>query len=447
MYEQTGGLAVGSPPRMNKSISADTNIASTAAGSLAEVAAQAAVTTRCGPFIIGVAGGTASGKTTVCERIMERLHDQRLVMISMDSFYRGLTEDEMKNVKSYNFDHPNAFDSEEIVKVLLALKRGETVEVPEYDFCTHQRSSETKQVNPADVVIIEGILLFQFDEILSLLNMKIFVDTDDDVRLARRIQRDTVSRGRDVQGVIDQYTRFVKPMFENFCLPTKRVADVIIPWARGDNTVAIDLIVQHIRTKLGRNDLTRIYSNLDVLPGNYQTRGMHTIIRDVTVGKSDFAFYSDRLIRLVVEHGLGNLPFKEKIVKTPSGGKYVGLDFCSGICGVSIIRSGEAMENALRACCKGVKIGKILIHRENGDEAVKLIYEKLPKDIANRKVLLMDPILATGNSAIQAIKVLRSKGVPEANILFLTIIASPPGIDALCSVRKVPRCSLQSSVT
>eukprot|EP00239_Pterosperma_sp_CCMP1384_P003911 CAMPEP_0197845428 /NCGR_PEP_ID=MMETSP1438-20131217/2366_1 /TAXON_ID=1461541 /ORGANISM="Pterosperma sp., Strain CCMP1384" /LENGTH=392 /DNA_ID=CAMNT_0043456723 /DNA_START=359 /DNA_END=1537 /DNA_ORIENTATION=- len=354
----------------------------------------------------------------------------------MDSFYKGLTQEEMDNVKEYNFDHPNAFDSECVLQVLLQLKASQIVEVPEYDFKTHQRSKETRTVNPADVIIIEGILLFQFPDILEQLNMKIFVDTDDDVRLARRIQRDTVERGRDVNGVISQYTKFVKPMFDQFVAPSKKVADVIIPWARGDNSVAIDLIVQHIRTKLGQHDLRRIYANLDLLPGNYQTRGMHTIIRSRDTHKTDFVFYADRLIRLVVEHGLGQLPFREREVCTPTGVQYVGVEYAKGLCGVSIIRSGESMENALRACCKGVKIGKILVHRrherEEDKEKESLIYHKLPRDIASRHVLLLDPILATGHSAIRAIRVLLEHDVSEEKIMFLTLIAAPEGIKNIC---------------
>jgi len=391
------------------------------------------------PFIIGVAGGTASGKTTVCNQIMHSLHDQRVSLISMDSFYRGLTDEEKANVSEYNFDHPNAFDAEEILTVLKNLESGGPVEVPVYCFVTHQRLQETRLVNPCDVVIVEGILLFQFEEILEKLNMKIFVDTDDDVRLARRIQRDIVERGRDVKGVIEQYTKFVKPMFDNFVLPSKKVADIIIPWARGDNVVAIDLIVQHILTKLGQSDLRRIYPNLDVLPGNYQTRGMHSIIRDKNTSKSDFVFYADRLIRLVVEHSLGQLPFSEKVVTTPVNGEYVGLAFTRGLCGVSVIRSGEAMENALRDCCKGIKIGKILIHRPDKDkvqevsnEEFRLIYEKLPSDIDQRHVLLLDPILATGDSATEAINILIKRGVPEKHIILCTLISAPEGVHNIC---------------
>lgn len=260
--------------------------------------------------------------------------------------------------------------------------------------------------------------------------MKIFVDTDADVRLARRIRRDTLERGRDVNGVIEQYGKFVKPAFDDFVLPTKKYADVILPRG-GDNHVAIDLIVQHIRTKLGQHDLRKIYPNVFVIQSTFQVRGMHTLIRDQETQKHDFVFYADRLIRLVVEHGLGHLPFTEKQVITPTGSIYVGVDFCKQLCGVSIIRSGESMENALRACCKGIKIGKILIHRE-GDNGQQLIYEKLPRDIADRHVLLMDPILGTGNSAIQAILLLLQKGVPESHIIFLNLISAPEGIHAVC---------------
>jgi uridine kinase len=150
------------------------------------------------------------------------------------------------------------------------------------------------------------------------MNMKIFVDTDADVRLARRIRRDTVERGRDVDSVLEQYAKFVKPAFDDFVLPSKKYADVIIPRG-GDNHVAVDLIVQHIHTKLGQHDLCKIYPNVFVIETTFQIRGMHTLIREKDISKHDFVFYSDRLIRLVVEHGLGHLPFTEKQVVTPTG--------------------------------------------------------------------------------------------------------------------------------
>ncbi|XP_059441279.1 uridine kinase-like protein 4 isoform X2 [Corylus avellana] len=264
---------------------------------------------------------------------------------------------------------------------------------------------------------------------------------DADVRLARRIRRDTAEKGRDIGAVLDQYSKFVKPAFDDFILPTKKYADIIIPRG-GDNHVAIDLIVQHIRTKLGQHDLCKIYPNLYVIHSTFQIRGMHTLIRDSQTTKHDFIFYADRLIRLVVEHGLGHLPFTEMQVITPTGSVYTGVDFCKRLCGVSVIRSGESMENALRACCKGIKIGKILIHRE-GDNGQQLIYEKLPTDISERHVLLLDPILGTGNSAVQAISLLIRKGVPESNIIFLNLISAPQGVHMVC--KSFPRIKIVTS--
>jgi len=182
---------------------------------------------------------------------------------------------------------------------------------------------------------------------------------------------------------------------------------------------------------------------------------MHTIVRDRNTHKHDFVFYADRLIRLVVEAGLGLLPFAEKTVITPTGSSYVGVEFARKLCGVSIIRSGESMENALRACCKGVKIGKILVHRTKASEDAavlgtspdhpsnELVYEKLPLDVGDRYVMLMDPILGTGNTASRAIDVLLSKGVPEEKIFFLTIIAAPDGIQRIC--RTFPGVTLITS--
>ncbi|PPR97717.1 hypothetical protein GOBAR_AA22953 [Gossypium barbadense] len=387
----------------------------------------------------------------------------------------------------------DAFDTEQLLECVEKLKSGQSVQVPIYDFKQHRRSSDSfRQVNASDVIILEGILVFHDQRVRNLMNMKIFVDTDADVRLARRIRRDTVERGRDVNSVLEQsdigvniwknnrlleqdtpsfsyvplrhlwkafrtmcltfkyfnisYAKFVKPAFDDFVLPSKKYADVIIPRG-GDNHVAIDLIVQHIRTKLGEHDLCKIYPNVYVIQSTFQIRGMHTLIRDRDISKHDFVFYSDRLIRLVVEHGLGHLPFTEKQVITPTASIYTGVDFCKKLCGVSIIRSGpclvkmggigrstisgESMENALRACCKGIKIGKILIHRD-GDDGKQLIYEKLPKDISERHVLLLDPVLGTGNSANQAIELLIQKGVPESHIIFLNLISAPEGIHCVC---------------
>ncbi|TYG86702.1 hypothetical protein ES288_A13G154600v1 [Gossypium darwinii] len=378
------------------------------------------------PFIIGVAGGAASGKTTVCDMIIQQLHDQRVVLVNQDSFYHKLTEEELATVHEYNFDHPDSFDTEKLLDSMENLRHGQAIDIPNYDFKSYKNSVfPARRVNPSDVIILEGILIFHDPRVRELMNMKIFVDTDADVRLARRIRRDTVEKGRDIGVVLDQ-----------------KYADIIIPRG-GDNHVAIDLIVQHIRTKLGQHDLCKIYPNLYVIQSTFQIRGMHTLIRDSQTTKHDFVFYADRLIRLVVEHGLGHLPFTEKQVITPTGSVYTGVDFCKRLCGVSVIRSGESMENALRACCKGIKIGKILIHREGEDNGQQLIYEKLPQDISERHVLLLDPILGTGNTAVKAISLLIRKGVPESNIIFLNLISAPQGVHVVC--KSFPRVKIVTS--
>lgn len=152
-----------------------------------------------------------------------------------------------------------------------------------------------------------------------------------------------------------------------------------------------------------------------------------SMIRDKNTGRADFIFYSNRIIRLLVEEGLNHLPVVERTVTTPVGQSYQGVKFEGKICGVSIMRAGESMEQGLRECCRSVRIGKILIQRDEETAKPKLYYEKLPEDISDRWVLLLDPMLATGGSALMAVKVLIEKGVPEDHILFLNLIASPEG--------------------
>ncbi|XP_041370924.1 uridine-cytidine kinase 2-like [Gigantopelta aegis] len=207
------------------------------------------------PFLIGVAGGTASGKSSVCAKIVEQLgqadidHKQRQVtIIGQDSFYKNLTEEEAKKADKgeFNFDHPDAFDFELTMKTMKAIASNKTVEVPSYNYITNKRADTTHRIYPADVILFEGILVFYPKELRDMFHMKLFVDTDPDTRLSRRVLRDIQERGRTLENIIHQYTTLVKPAFEEFCLPTKKYADVIIP--RGaDNTVAIDLIVQHIQ--------------------------------------------------------------------------------------------------------------------------------------------------------------------------------------------------------
>ncbi|KAJ1510828.1 Uracil phosphoribosyltransferase, synthesizes UMP from uracil [Coelomomyces lativittatus] len=168
--------------------------------------------------------------------------------------------------------------------------------------------------------------------------------------------------------------------------------------------------------------------NVHLLPQTHQLKALMTIIRNKDTHRSDFIFYSDRVIRLLVEEGLNHLPLLEKEIITPTGETYCGLDFQGKICGVPIIRAGEAMEKGLRECCKGVRIGKILIQRNEATYQPQLFYDKLPHDIHDRFVLLLDPMLATGGSVIRAIEVLLNYKVLEERILFLNLLSVPEGI-------------------
>ncbi|ELR15789.1 uracil phosphoribosyltransferase [Acanthamoeba castellanii str. Neff] len=160
-----------------------------------------------------------------------------------------------------------------------------------------------------------------------------------------------------------------------------------------------------------------------VMPPSYQVKGLHTIIRDRNTSNEDFVFYSNRLIRLLVEEGLNHLPFVDKVINTPTGDAYRGVEWPSRLCGVSVVRAGESMESALKAVAKDVRIGKILIERNEDTGEPELYFVKLPEDINNRFVLLLDPILASGGGAKRAIQVLLDHGVKEEKILFLTLIA------------------------
>jgi len=179
---------------------------------------------------------------------------------------------------------------------------------------------------------------------------------------------------------------------------------------------------------ISHNQTTEQLDGVYQLRSNNQIKGLHTIIRDRQTNRSDFIFYSDRLIRLVIEEALNYLPFQPKTIITPTGSEYQGLEWTQNICGVSIIRAGESMETGLREICQSVRIGKILIQRDEETSLPKLYYVKLPKDIADRYVLLLDPMLATGGSSKCAIKVLLENGVKEENIIFVNLIATMDGI-------------------
>jgi uridine kinase len=207
------------------------------------------MTSRPTPIIIGIAGGTGSGKTTVANVILERVGAERIALLAHDAYYRDLRDLPRAQRHIINFDHPDSLETELLVHHLEALRRGEAVEIPIYDFTTHARTNLTRHVEAQLVILVEGILVFAERDLRELFDVKIFVDTDPDVRFIRRLQRDIEERGRTVASVIQQYQMTVRPMHLEFVEPSKRYADVIIPEG-GLNTVAMDMVVARIRTLL-----------------------------------------------------------------------------------------------------------------------------------------------------------------------------------------------------
>ena len=200
-------------------------------------------------MIIGISGGTGSGKTTVANRILESVNAEDVVFIQQDSYYRNLKDLPLDFKETANFDHPDALDNDLLAHHVRRLKAGHAVELPLYDFKTHTRLAQTLLIEPKPILIIEGILIFSDPRLLELMDIKVFVDTPDDIRFIRRLRRDIAERGRTVESVIEQYLVTVRPMHMQFVEPSKRYADVIIPEG-GHNLVSIDLISGKIRERL-----------------------------------------------------------------------------------------------------------------------------------------------------------------------------------------------------
>jgi uridine kinase len=201
------------------------------------------------PFLIGIAGGTGSGKTTVARRIFDSLRLDAAVFIDHDAYYRDLAHLSLEERAAVNFDHPDSLDNDLLVRHLQALLAGEAIEKPVYDFALHTRAPETVRVEPRDVILVDGILLFAEPRLRELFDLRIFVDTDADVRFIRRLRRDTGERGRSLDSVIEQYLTTVRPMHFEFVEPTKRWADVIIPRG-GQNRAGIEVVAARIRERL-----------------------------------------------------------------------------------------------------------------------------------------------------------------------------------------------------
>ncbi len=201
------------------------------------------------PLVIGIAGGSGSGKTTVAQTILQRVGPDRIAFLQHDAYYKDLSGLPPTQRAEFNFDHPNSLETDLLIRHIEQLKRGKPVKVHIYDFSTHSRTNQSYTVTPRGVILVEGILLFAEPTLRELFDVKIFVDTDSDIRFIRRLQRDIAERGRTTEVVIKQYLATVRPMHQEFVEPSKRYADVIIPEG-GFNTAALDMVVARIESLL-----------------------------------------------------------------------------------------------------------------------------------------------------------------------------------------------------
>ena len=203
------------------------------------------------PIVIGVTGGSGSGKTTLSQAIYDNLKGQSIQIINQDTYYNDQAMMTMEERKAVNYDHPLAFDTDLLIQQLDALRHNQSIEMPVYDYKEYTRSAKTVHVEPQDVIILEGILILDDERLRDLMDIKVYVDADDDIRILRRIQRDMKERGRTLDSIISQYLKTVKPMYHQFIEPTKRYADIIVPEG-GQNHVAIDILTTKVRDVLAK---------------------------------------------------------------------------------------------------------------------------------------------------------------------------------------------------
>ncbi|ORY29672.1 uridine kinase family-domain-containing protein [Naematelia encephala] len=409
-------------------------------------------------YVIGIAGGSASGKTYVARAILSALdYIPTVLILSQDSFYKKHTPEEIVSAfdNDLDLDHPDAIDMELFVKSLRDLKQGRATEIPVYSFVQHQRLPEKQYIYGASVIIVEGIMAMQSPELRSLYDLKVFVNCDSDLMLARRLRRDIVERGRDVEGILNQYLRFVKNSYDNFVQPSSKFADIIVPGS--SNNTAVELLVAHVKRQLDsrslrfRNMLGRPGSEdepelngisghpdeeaLVLLEQKPQLLGLLTILRDRETQRGDFIFYADRLSTLIVEKALSLIPYQPKNIRTPVGSNYAGVAPTDEyLVGISILRSGGPFANGLRRVIRDVPIGAMLIQSDPKTGEPLLLSSDLPGCIKSRetsgnvRALLLDSQLGTGAASLMAIRVLLDHGVPESNIMFLAFLISRRGL-------------------
>ncbi|CAD6499087.1 BgTH12-04739 [Blumeria graminis f. sp. triticale] len=401
--------------------------------------------------IIGIAGSSGSGKSTLSKTIVAKMNLPWVVILPMDSFYKTLDPESSQKAfrNEFDFDSPDAIDFDVLVGRLRDLKAGKSAEIPIYSFSKHAREEKTTSIYSPHVMILEGIFALYDTRVLELLDMKIFCEADTDLCLSRRILRDLKERDRDMEGCIKQWFQFVKPNFERYVEPQRKIADIIIP--RGvENKVAITMVTQFIEKKLlEKSNLHRaklkilgqsasdhsLSDKVLILEDTRQLQAMNTILQDDLTSAEEFIFYFDRVSTLLVENALNITRFKPKLIHISDGKTFSGLEPVGETSAVVVLRAGSSFETGLKRVSPDCRTGRILIQSNDRNGEPELHYLKLPDDIhTHDTVLILDPQLSSGGAALMAVQVLIDHGVAQDRIVFVTYFSGRMGLNRLTHV-------------
>ncbi|SCV03943.1 LAME_0H14488g1_1 [Lachancea meyersii CBS 8951] len=402
------------------------------------------------PYIIGVGGTSGSGKTSVAVKITASINTPWTVLISLDNFYKPLTPEqhELAVNNQFDFDTPDAVDLDLAYECIKSLKEGKKTSIPMYSFTNHNRiPGKTISIYGSSVVVIEGIYALYDPRLLELMDLKIYVDVDLDVCLARRLSRDIVSRGRDLKGCIQQWETFVKPNADKYVHPTMKNADAIIP-SMSNNLVATQTVINHIKSKLqlkSRRHLEELsilghfhelkplseMSNVHQIEHTSQVVALKTMLLDKYTARDDFVFYFDRIATILVSRALDDISAvspKRVITATGHELELPSVDF-DKVTSISIVRSGDCFMRSLKKTVPSMAIGKVLIQSDSHTGEPQLHCEFLPPHIEDyEQVLLVEAQVISGAAVIMAIQVLLDHGVSLSKIKVLVYLATEVGI-------------------
>lgn len=402
------------------------------------------------PYIIGIAGNSGSGKTSISQKIIQDINQPWTVLLSFDNFYQPLTLEQSKLAfaNNYDFDCPDSLDFDLLVETIGNLKKGGKTTIPVYSFTSHNRTSKTNTIYGANVIIVESLYALHDQRLLDMMDLKIYVDTDLDICLARRLTRDILYRGRDLGGAMQQWEKFVKPNAVKFINPTVQNADLVIP--RGlDNSIAINLMIKHIKNQLAlksRNHLQRLKKlgvnikfdidkfNIKLLQNTNQVKGINSILFDTSTSRNDFIFYFNRMCGLLIELAQEFMTNYTNVDIDTGKGIYHGKKLLQNqYNAVNIIRSGDCFMASIKKSFPEISIGKLLIQSDSTTGEPQLHFERLPHKLSD-KIMLFDSQIISGAGAIMAIQVLLDHHVKEQDTILITYLSTEIGIRRIVNV-------------